>query len=340
MSLTDHIPLRNPPTRRLRELTKLRSIMDHAKRLVSTCAEGDLERAFGAVTDLAAVSADSADTQVINACLCAQTVLNEFSGASKRTLRVHPGLSRFEDAVGPLPVGSMTVIGAQNNVGKSSLALEMVAGTATRDVVSGYASFEDPPTLIGARLLSMFSGVSAKLIERQQLDRDRDWPRLSKAFTQLERAGDKFLISSQVGGTHLDACAVMTRMAQRGAKMVIVDYLQAIEYAGGSDDRRNEMRKVASALKKHAARVGVALVLLSQLSRPPKGQENREPTKHDLKESGDIEDAAENVIVMWRHEESDVAPVRMKLAKGKSGGIGAMWTMQRDQRTGRFAEIE
>lgn len=339
LELTDTIPVKNPPTRRLRELTKLRAILEHAQRLVRICADGDLEKALGAVTDLQAISAETSDVQVTSAMQCAALVLSELAGDSKRVLRVHPGLDKFEQAVGPLPVGSMTVIGAQNNVGKSSVSLEMCAAIADRNVVCGYASFEDPAVLVGSRLLSMFSGISSARLERRQIDR-ADWPRVTGAYKHLEDVGDRFLISSQVGGTHLDVCSLITRMAQRGAKLVIVDYLQTIEFAGGSDDRRNEVRKVASAIKKHAARVGVALVVLSQLSRPPKGQENREPTKHDLKESGDVEDAAENVVVMWRQEESDFAPIQMKLAKGKSGGIGQRWLMQRSRKTGRLVEID
>jgi replicative DNA helicase len=340
LGLTDTVPSAlEPPTKRIRELTRLRLLKESAQKLVATCDEGDLEKSLSWATATHAWASEAADTQIVTGLDCATLVLEELSGQSKRVLRVYPGLQVFSDAVGDLAVGSLTVVGAQNNVGKSSVALEMCAGLSARGVVCGYSSHEDPKVLVGTRLLSMYSNISARRIERRDITPEQ-WRNLSAACAQLQNLSDRFLISAQVGGSQLDACTIMTRMAQRGAKLVIMDYLQAISYVGEqAQDRRNEVRKVCQALKKQAARLSVALVLLSQLRRPEKGNENREPTKHDLKEAGDIEDAAENIVLMWREEEADFAPIRMKLAKGKSGGLGQRWSMQRSTDTGRLVEV-
>lgn len=338
LGLTDTIPAGVPPTKRLRELTRLRTLRESAQRVLKVIDEGDLEKAQAAAAEMQVWSSDAVDTQIAPALDYAVLVVQELSGESKRVLRVHPGLELFAAAVGDLPVGSMTVIGAQNNVGKSSIALEMCAAIARRGVTCGYCSFEDPRSLVGERVLSMFAGISARRLERRQVSRE-DWSRISGACNTLQEIGDRFLISTRVSGTQLDACAIITRMAQRGAKLVVVDYLQTIRFAGKTQDKKNEVTEVFSAIKAHCARLGVALVLLSQLSRPPKGHEAREPTKHDLKESGDIEDAAENIVVAWRTEQDDFAPVHLKYVKGKSGGLGQQWTMQRSRETGRLEEV-
>lgn len=339
LGLTDTIPGAKPPTKRLKELARLRTLRESALRMLKTVEDGDLEKAQAAAADMQIWSTDAVDTQIASAFDLALMVVQEISGESKQVLRVHPGLELFADAVGDLPVGSMTVIGAQNNVGKSSIALEMCAAIARRGVTCGYCSFEDPRSLVGERVLSMFAGISARRLERRQVSRE-DWSRISGACNTLQEIGDRFLISTRVSGTQLDACAIITRMAQRGAKLVVVDYLQTIRFAGKTQDKKNEVTEVFSAIKAHCARLGVALVLLSQLSRPPKGHEAREPTKHDLKESGDIEDAAENIVVAWRTEQDDFAPVHLKYVKGKSGGLGQQWTMQRSRETGRLEEVK
>lgn len=339
LSLTDTIPEALPPTRRLRDLTRLRTLEESAKRLLRECATGDLSKAVAAAAETQLWATEAVDTQVVTALDCAITVIEELRGESKRVLRVNPGLEMFADAVGDLAVGSLTVIGAQQNVGKSSIALEMCAAVAARGVVAGYCSFEDPRVLVGTRWLSMFAGISSRRIERRAISH-QDWQRLAQAGQSLQDLGDRLLVSTSVGGTQLDACAVMTRMAQRGAKLVVVDYLQAISSATREQDRRNEMRKVVQALKKQAARLDMALVLLSQLNRPPKGSENREPGKHDLKETGDLEDGAENIVMVWREQENDFAPIHLKLAKGKSGGLGQRWSMQRSEESGRLRELQ
>lgn len=338
LALTDLIPTR-PDTGRLKRLARLRTLRGDALRVVAAAESGDLERASAAAADVQLWATEARDAQIVTGSDCAVAVFDDLMGTGKRVLRIHPGLELMAEVVGDMTVGSLTVIGGATNTGKSSVALEMIVRAALRTVGCGYVSREDPKVLIGGRLLGMLSGISAWRIERRQLDRERDWPRLSHAAAELQRLGEKLLVDVQVGGTELDVCAAMTRMAQRGAKLIVVDYLQALEFSGRGEDRRNEIRLLTSRIKAHAARLDVALVMLSQLSRPPKGEEGREPTKHDLKEAGDVENAAENIVLMWRTEEDDFAPLHLKLAKGKSGGLGQRWAMQRNRQTGRLEEV-
>jgi hypothetical protein len=91
-------------------------------------------------------------------------------------------------------------------------------------------------------------------------------------------------------------------------------------------------------LKAHAKRLGIALILLSQLTMPANGEAAREPTKHDLKESRDLTNAAEWVVVMWREDDNDGAEVHCKLAKSKNGNVGARWRVARVR--GKLVEVE
>jgi replicative DNA helicase len=149
----------------------------------------------------------------------------------------------------------------------------------------------------------------------------------------------KMFMAFCIGGNEIDVMAAMSRCAMRGAKIVVVDYVQTIDSSKRQQDRRNEIRWLCARLKAHAQRLNVHLVLLSQLSRPPKDDPFREPTKHDLKEAGDIENAAEYVLVLWRECDDDFAPVRIKLAKSKMGNVGCEWQMHRDAGA-RFVEVD
>lgn len=339
LDLTDTIPAGIPPTKRLRELTRLRTLRESALNLLKTIDdEGDLEKAQAAASELQLWSTEATDANLITAFDCAVDVFEVLSGKSKKVLDVHPGLPVMAEAIGDLAVGSLTVIGADSNVGKSSIALEMLIHAAHRTVVCGYISREDPRVLIGRRLLSMMSGIPAKRIRQRDIRGQDEWGRLAHAAGELQEIGARFLVDTKVGGNELDVCAAMTRMAQRGARLVVIDYAQAIELSGKAQDRRNEVAKVASRLKSHANRVGVALVLLSQLTIP-QGGEGKEPGKHWLKESRDLTNMAETIVLAWRTEESEWAPIHLKVAKGKDGGLGQQWSMLRSKTTGRLEEV-
>lgn len=337
LDLTDTIPEALPPTRRLHELSRLRALEAETRKLAHACSEGDFERAQALAAGLQVLGTEASDEEVVTCWDCAEAVYDELQGRRKRPLDVHPGLPLMADMIGDLPLPSMTILGADTNVGKSSIGLEMLVHAAQRNVTGAYISREDPRVLIGRRFLSMLSGISARRIRRRELH-DADWAKLARAAETLTRIAPKLLVSQRRGGTELEACAAMTRAAQRGAKLVVVDYVQAIELSGRVQDRRNEVTKIAARLSAHADRLGVALVLLSQLTIPPGGA-GKEPEKHWLKESRDLANMTDNLLLAWREHEDEFAPIHLKVAKGKDGGLGRRWTMVRSRETGRLEEV-
>jgi len=90
----------------------------------------------------------------------------------------------------------------------------------------------------------------------------------------------------------------------RHVKVLIIDYLQLI--TGGSkryENRNLELGDISRSLKLFANKEGVALILLSQLSR--KG-EKKMPSLSDLRDSGSIEQDADKVMFLWRPEKDGI----------------------------------
>lgn len=221
--------------------------------------------------------------------------------------------------------GSCLVLGAGTNVGKSALAAEIMLAAAKDHTPTGIISMEDPEFITVSRLVATFAGTSP-----QTLMRGAEPERRRQGCLELIEYGESIFLSECLGGTEQHVMARMSVMAHRGARIVIVDYIGEIEASVHQQDRRNEVRWVMKRLKAHAERLGIALIVCSQLSRPKDHEPSREPTKYDLKEAGDLENAAEYIVLMWRLQEHDFAPVHLKLAKSKMGGNGRRWLMQRE----------
>lgn len=338
LDLTEVIPQRNPPTRRLKELTRLRELAKDYSRLGKALEDGDYERCLALSAGLQVVGQEADDIEILSGWDCAEAAFEVLAGRSQQMLCVHPGLTVMQSMVDDFEIGSVTFIGADTNVGKSSIALEMVLGAANRNVVAGYISREDLKLLIGRRFLSALSGIPARRIKRKEIY-EQEWKRLSAAAQTLQGMDRRVLISAKRGGNELDVCTAMTRMAQRGAKLVVVDYVQAISCSQRTQDRRIEVMQVAKRIGAHAHRVGVAVVMLSQLTIP-QGGEGKEPEMWWLKESRELANMADTIMLAWREQQSEWAPVHIKCAKGKDGCIGNRWAMVRNKTTGRLEEIE
>lgn len=320
-----------PDVDRLRMLKRLRVLRENLMRAVSRIEQEDLQGALD-LASMAHADALNATTMgtVRTARELAHSLLEELRSGEPRRLGIHPGILPLAEAIGSVPVGGVLIIAGDTNVGKTSFVLEQLLAIAQRGDIAGYVSVEDPDELTAAKFLAVASGISSSRIQRRDI-REHDWANFSRGMVDIDRFGERLVVSNCTGGSELDVCAAMTRIAQRGGRIAAVDYIGEIEASRSQQDRRNEVRWILKRLKVHAARLGMALIIVSQLRRPKDGEPGREPTKHDLKEAGDLENSAEAIVGLWRTEEHDFAPVHCKILKSKIGGNGVRWLMQRER---------
>jgi replicative DNA helicase len=315
----------------LKALRGLRAISEVAGRAHRLAASGDREGALAALSDAAQFGSATGDGIMDANKLAASVVESVRDQARNARSYVSLGMKRLGLAVGRMNVGSMLVVAADTNVGKSGFVLSMLVAMAREGTCCGLISSEDPADTTGARLLGYFGDVSARELQIRGVPDQGSMGRLTAAVDGLAKLGDKLLFEDCIGKNDLDVRASMTGMAARGAKLIVVDYIGEVACSVKQQDRRNEMRHVAKALKAHARRIGVVLVIVSQIARPKAEDEFECPSKHSLKESGDITNMAEVVIALWRAKAEDSEPVSAKVVKAKSGGNGVEWTLRRDR---------
>jgi replicative DNA helicase len=245
---------------------------------------------------------------------------------------INAGLEPIREYLGDFEPGEILSIGGWTNVGKSSIAFPLMWEAWKRaQVPSVMVSVEDPKAMVQKRVLALESGVSSFAM-RQMKVRPTEFEAMRAAVNAY--SGVQLQNVTCTTSKHTAVLRVMRRFARVGYKLFVIDYLQCIRYEGRFQDRRNEVRLVLEDFRHEAKRLGVVLVVLSQLRRPEKrsgSTKNPEPTKHDFKEAGDIEEKSDGLIAMWREKENDYAPVRFRVLKGKSGGVGKGWTMRRDE---------
>lgn len=231
------------------------------------------------------------------------------------------GIGPVSRHIGGIFPGNIVVIGAGQNVGKTSLVME---ATTNSPDLGGVISLEDGKDVWGARLLAKFSGVPPTRIRKKELTSD-DLQSIQDGLAQMKARGQRGhgpLLEYRLGGTLDSIEAAVANLAEAGARYCVLDYLQKVR--GHHADRRSEVGQTMVSFQRYCAEANMVPVIMSQIVRLEPG---KEPFPHHLKESGDIENEARLIILVWRDPGNPLV-LRGKVAKSSFGGGGLRFAYQ------------
>lgn len=309
---------------RIVDLAESRRVHQVLLRAVDAAARGDIVQA----KELAMTVGESSASHVV-----IEHIAESVGQVARESLGVVPGslaptgLRMVDSRIIGRPLGSLTILAAGTGTGKTAAAISMCLISARAGWAAGYVSCEDERDVIGGRVLSHESGVPGMAIRAGRVHHVQQ--------QQLENACDRIAgihmhVAYEIGATDASVIQSMTALVRNhGARVLVVDYIQCITASDSRGDPTQDASNITRRIKAAAGRLNVPVILISQLSRPPKGDEFKRPGLHRLKESGDIENAAGLVLMLWRESVDDFAPVKGYIAKSKWGGGGAEWTMTR-----------
>jgi len=285
------------------------------------------EDAESAVTDaqelLFAVSESSLHRDVVPLEIALRRFADQITArGDDQRQGVPTGFEHLDAKTGGFQPSDLIIVGGRPGLGKTSLALNIVWHAAvTAHKTCAVFSLEMTELQVVQRLISMTAEIDGNRMRRGRLS-EREFESINSASNQLQRAPIFIEESSRL--TVTDILAKSRRLqADRGLDLVIVDYLQLIEGAGGNEGRVQEVAVITRALKSIARELEVPLVALSQLSRQIETR-GTEPMLSDLRESGSIEADADLVLFLWQKDrkDRDESIVRLKLAKHRNGPTG------------------
>lgn len=255
--------------------------------------------------------------------------------------RDQPGLSTGIPSVdawlgGGLHRGELTILGGRPSAGKSALAQQVAQHVASAGGRVLFASAEMDGRTVGLRSLSLVSGVDGRRLRGAPPLEERDWPLLGDAIGQLGRWGQNIAV------THpqtIDAVSAECRRlnAQSPLTLVVVDHLQHLRSPRGTENRNQAIGQMAAECKALAVTLGIAVLALSQLNRSAADQDRR-PRMHDLRESGELEQLADTVLLLHRKADEKPPPVcdvELIVAKQRNGEVGAL-RLVHHRPSGRF----
>lgn len=233
--------------------------------------------------------------------------------------------------------GELWVIGARPSMGKTAFTLT-VSRNVAKDHDALFCSQEDSKDSASARFVASIGRVSLSHLRNPVGAPDSMWSAVSDAVDQMRTL--RLHIDDQAGLTLLDVRRKIQQVRRRGGlDLVVIDYLQLM--TGEANNRNQELGLIANGLKKTAKDLKVWIILLSQMNREV-DKRTGPPQMSDLRDSGDIEGAADFIGLLHRDymrnpTEENKRHAVLHIAKQKNGPTGIV-NMDFDGAYQRFSD--
>lgn len=201
-----------------------------------------------------------------------------------------------------LEPGALVVIGARPAIGKTALGQGIAMAAALRGTPVCIFSLEMTAAQLGRRALAAIAGVSLGQMRAGRIG-SVEADKLAKARTTLSSIP---LFIEDRGGLTVAQIAAKARAMKRrhGIGLLLVDHMHLIR--PDADAARMgatwAIGKISNGLKALAKELDVPVVALAQLSRAVEGREDHRPTLADLRQSGEIEQDSDAVMLLHRPE--------------------------------------
>lgn len=213
------------------------------------------------------------------------------------------GLKDLDELVRGLRPGNMIVVGGLTGSGKTILGLQIAQHVTCKLGGVGLAfSMEMTKEELITRGLASLGSVNLSKLDSGDLE-DHDWPKLTSAVSVLNEAN--LFVNDQAGMT-MPRIRSIARQCQlrEGLNVLLVDYVQLITAEGGAN-RSLEVGKISTALKNLAKELKIPVIVLAQLNRGSTNRPDKRPRPSDIRDSGQIEQDADVVILVHRDTESE-----------------------------------
>lgn len=202
------------------------------------------------------------------------------------------------DQQGGLPADGVVVIGAKASHGKTTLATNVAISALKSGKKIAFYSMEMSIEKVTGRIVAMECGVSSNALLRQRL-LYHDQQRALRCIERLRESEGKQFFFDNRSVRDLDSLILSIRALKKahGLDCVVVDYLQLMNESPGqrSENTNKLFGGIAHRLHEVAQDLHITILLLSQINRQVQG----EPTMANLRDSGEIAEAADMVIIVY-----------------------------------------
>jgi len=248
------------------------------------------------------------------------------------------GYLELDNIIEGLHEEEFTIIAARPAVGKTAFALQMAEHIANKGKYTYFVSLEMSAKQLGYRSIARKANIDSHKLRMAWLE-DTDFEKIAYATGEISNI--KMCVdtdSTTIQEIEKNANFLKT---EKDLGLIVIDYIQLIKSRDRFTNREQEVADISRKLKLLSRKLNIPVVALCQLNRET--EKRKEPILADLRESGSLEQDADNVIFLWAEEEEKLKKremyVDVKVAKQRAGATGKIRMKFNKQQT-KFVGVE
>ena len=270
--------------------------------------------------------------------------IQEISESGDSLVGVGTGFSKLDEITLGFQKSDLIVIAGRPSMGKTSFAFNIAENIVQKtDLTVLIFSMEMSSEQVVRRFISSIANIDLQRLLRGKLQ-EEDWEGVDKALTILSKKNILVDDTPALSPTELRSRSRRVKRENKDLAMIIVDYIGLMQVHNKSDNRVAEISEISRSLKALAKELDVPVVALSQLNRAVESRPNKRPLLSDLRDSGAIEQDADVIAFLYRHEQYHPQEIESKgkaeinIAKQRNGPVGTISLAFRDSVT-RFENL-
>ena len=301
---------------KLKELSKKRKVFELAQNIISNVTEEENIDIYiqDCIDKLNNIEKINTKEKTFIEQIAETTNEIEKNYNNRNDYSLYTGIFDLDKLTCGLHNQELTIIGARPGMGKTTLTLQIAQEIAKKKNVV-FASLEMSQTQLIQKMIAKQSIVNSYKMRLGTLE-EGDWEKIAKASIKLSELN--LTINTKV--RTIQDIEVMAKRLKNKDKLdlLIIDYIQLLKSQGKFNLREQEVAEISRRLKLLSLEINIPIIALCQLNR---NANTGEPTLADLRESGSLEQDADNIIFIYKEDEESNLTI-LKLAKQRAGDIG------------------
>lgn len=242
------------------------------------------------------------------------------------TTGIRSGFHKFDKFAGGFQNSDLIIVAGETSQGKTSWAITAIKNCALRKIPCAVFSLEMTQKQLVSRIVSQETNISSKRI----MYNDLNGFERNTVLSYLRSNPELPICFDETSVNDVDKICTSIRKLKikYNIQLAMVDYIQDIKGA----DTEAGVAEIGRKLKNVAKELNIAVIAISQLSRD---KNNPEPSITRLRGSGQLEEKADVVLMIYRPEyygksysepHEDVTTyntAQVKIVKGRNIGVGS-----------------
>lgn len=298
MSLVDNTPHDDPTSyiAHVLEKQRLREAVTSAQDILHKAASGASADDLYRIADKIKASQKADDK--FDLAQCSEATMSNIGAIRREGIDLLTGWRGVDDCIGGIRRGNLYTVGGKTSQGKTSVAVNiaynnLVSNPTCKILYNGFENIDQFST----RLAAIESGVSLSWFLKPNLISEEEYGRVVEAMEKIKQYKDRVVVMNSASVNQMRAVCDNFH-----PDIIFVDYLQRYAHRhalAGEGRLSHEIGKVVSDLQDLAIERKSAVFNFSQFSRRSEEQKGRRPIINDLKESGDIENYSDVILLLW-----------------------------------------